>query len=92
MSEISRKTRKYIKSSHRKFLEKVCVGIIRNKQAVVSPEWLDADKCRPFACLIRGTGSCGLKLSEIRVNIDPMASLYALQVIMTDGTRNVPSV
>ena len=80
---LSRKTRKYVKSSHRAMLVNACIRVQRTKVPATSPS-TSKTKCQPFSMLVRGDKACGLRLSEIRVSMDPVISMSSLQIVMSD--------
>ena len=79
---VSRKFRKYIKSNHRRMLENACVSVERIKMPVVSPN-ANLNQYKSFNCYIKGARSGEMKMSEIRIAIDPIISMTSLQIVMS---------
>ena len=89
LNELSRKSRKYIKSSHRKMLEGACIGVIRTKVPASIPKGItDLSKYKPYTCLVRGSN---LRLDEIRITLCPVITFSSLRLKMSVDDYEVQS-
>ena len=95
LHKLSKKSRKYIKSSHRKMLEGACIGVTRTKVPVSIPKGItDLSKYKPYTCFVRGSamnrGSV-LRLEEIKITLCPVITFSSLRLKMSVNDFEVQS-